>query len=97
MQRAYFRILGQHVVECAKDGCAAAHEGQERAAAASGSGDTLDLSPSGREFMTKELAEQMLQPMLAEGVSTLFCTPLADGLPSSAPTATVIDSCASVR
>jgi hypothetical protein len=64
VQRAYLRILSQHLIECAKDGCASVS-----AASAAFSGESLDVSATGREFVTKELAEELLAPMLKQGTS----------------------------
>lgn len=68
VERAYFRILSQQVVESARDGCAS-FANREHATAAIG--DVLDLSSSGREFLTRDLAQQVLDPMLRGGIVLL--------------------------
>lgn len=62
VQRAYFRILSQYILECSQDGCASVG-----AAAQTVTGAAFDVSSTGREFVTKELAEEMFAPMLKPG------------------------------
>jgi len=61
-ERAYFRILSQTVIESVRNGCS-----DVQAAAAASSSDFLDLSHGGREFMTAELATELLAPLTAPG------------------------------
>lgn len=65
VERAYLRILSQAIMEHAKNGCA------DVASAGDGmTGQSLDLSHTGRDFMTAELAQELLAPMLAPGACT---------------------------
>jgi hypothetical protein len=63
VEKAYLRILSQSILDCVKDGCPPVIDAL---GAAPGAVDSLDLSGTGREFVTPELAEELLQPMLAE-------------------------------
>lgn len=63
VQRAYFRVLSQLLIECVQDGCATI----TAAAAYTHSGDAFDISHSGRELLTKEMATKLFQPMLRQG------------------------------
>jgi hypothetical protein len=62
VQRAYFRILSQHLIESVQDGCASVTASTETL-----TGDTFDVSNTGREFVTKEVATKLFEPMLRQG------------------------------
>lgn len=61
------RILSQNVLEIVKNGC---HNNEN--ADSNVSGDSLDLSSTGREFVSQALARKLLQPLLEPGTTTPF-------------------------
>ena len=62
MQRAYFRILSQHLIDCVKDGCGSVTQSKEAL-----TGNAFDLYGSGREFVTGEMARKLFEPLLRSG------------------------------
>lgn len=62
-EQAYLRILSQNVLDFAKNG----GTGGSGAGAAATEG-CLDLSGSGREFLTRELATSLLEAMQKPGM-----------------------------
>jgi hypothetical protein len=67
-ERAYLRILSQSIIEHVRNGCQI-----ETAMDTGNSADgRLDLSKSGREFITEDLARMLLEPMLKKG--ELYCS-----------------------
>jgi hypothetical protein len=68
-EQAYLRILSQSILDFVKNGGKIGAAGTGAAAATA---DRLDLSGSGREFLTKELASSFLEPMQQPGILTHF-------------------------
>jgi hypothetical protein len=64
VEKAYLRILSQQIIDAARDGCK-----ELTSSAVETTADVLDLSKSGREFVTAELAQELLKPLLAPGTA----------------------------
>lgn len=64
VERAYLRILSQNVLDIVKSGCQ-----NKQTETTNLSGDSLDLSSTGREFVNEALAKKLLQPLLDPGVT----------------------------
>lgn len=64
VQRAYIRILSENLLQCVASGCDGAEAAQHGMQADS---NAVDVSGSGREFVTATMAEKLFAPMLKEG------------------------------